>query len=208
MRINAFIVNRNLYTTTKNTVDFLLKDERIKVFILDQGSTYEPCLNYYKNCEAEVVYLKNIGPYSPWSKEISKLYNEEPFIVTDPDCDYENIPKDWLDKMIYTLDNSKYFKVGFSIEVNDIPKTNKGKKIIDWEKKYWEWYDEKFDGYVGLTDTTFCLYRQKSVFAYNSIRLNRPYTIKHIPWYLNELNEEWSYYKNNCKFGHWIRGDL
>lgn len=204
MQINAFIINRNLHTTTKNTVDFLLKDKRIKVFILDQESTYEPCINYYKNCGAEVIYLKNLGPYSLWSKA-SYLINNYPFIVTDPDCGYENIPEDWLDKMLHILEKSQHFKVGFSIEINDLNENKRKKEIIDWEKKYWQKYDEKFDGYVGLTDTTFCLYREKSIFAYNSIRLNRPYTIKHIPWYLEELNEEWKFYKENSKFGHWLK---
>jgi len=202
-KINAFIINRNLHTTTKNTIDFLLKEKRVNIFILDHESTYEPCLNYYKNCGIEIIKLKNFGPYSPWSRETKKLHNGNPFIVTDPDCNYEGVPENWLDKMIYVIENSSYFKVGFSIEINNLPETNKKKEIIDWEKKYWEMYDEKFDGYIGLTDTTFCLYRKNSIFAYNSLRLNRPYTIKHVPWYLTELNKEWSYYKASSKFGHW-----
>ena len=40
MLINAIIINRNLLTTLKHTVDFLEKEERINnIYIIDNDST-------------------------------------------------------------------------------------------------------------------------------------------------------------------------
>ena len=47
-KIKAFIVNRNLLTTLKNTVEFLSKEPRVEVVIFDQQSDYPPLLEYYK----------------------------------------------------------------------------------------------------------------------------------------------------------------
>ena len=46
--MKAIIVNRNLLTTLKETVEFLSKESRIDVIIYDQQSTYPPLLEYYK----------------------------------------------------------------------------------------------------------------------------------------------------------------
>ena len=55
--MKAIIVNRNLLSTLKETVEFLSKESRIDVIIYDQQSTYPPLLEYYKTCPAEIVVV-------------------------------------------------------------------------------------------------------------------------------------------------------
>ncbi len=187
--IKAIIVNRNLVTTLKNTVDFLLKEPRVEVIIYDQQSTYPPLLEYYKTCSVEVVYSEtNGGPHSVWGNDL-KEHLEDYFIIADSDCSYEGVPDDWLDVMLNVAKNN--MKVGFSLDL-DLPETPLKQSIIDWESKFW--INKNEYGWIADIDTTFALYPPNSPFTYTAIRLDKPYCIKHIPWYLNEITEEWKYY--------------
>lgn len=196
-KIKVFIVNRNLLTTLKNTVEFLLKEPRIEVVIFDQQSDYPPLLEYYKTVNVTVVYsLTNSGPHSVWGEQLKKYFNDLPFIVTDSDCTYDNVPNDWLDKMLNILDTTSIFKVGFSLNIEDLPNTEIGKQVKEWESKYWNKKTEL--GWDAHIDTTFAMYRSYSGFSYDALRLDKPYCIQHIPWYLTKENitEEWKYYLN------------
>lgn len=188
-KIKAIIVNRNLVTTLKNTVDFLSKDSRVEVIIFDQQSTYPPLLEYYKT--QNVLYNNsNGGPYSAWG--IRELNNHH-YIVTDADCTYDDVPDDWLDKMLHCLDNSQNNKVGFSLRIDDLPDNVIANQAKHHESKFWT--NSCQFGWVGEIDTTFALYRAGTAFQYQAVRLFEPYTIKHVPWYIeNDMNEEWEYY--------------
>ena len=61
-----------------------------------------------------------------------------------------------------------------------------------WESKFW--VDKNEHGWIADIDTTFALYPPNSPFTYKAIRLDKPYCIKHIPWYLDQIPEEWKYY--------------
>lgn len=204
-KIKAFIVNRNLLTTLKNTVDFLLKEPRVEVVIFDQLSTYPPLLEYYQSSPATIVYAKqNGGPNSVWGEDLKPHFNKEHFIIADSDCIYDGIPNDWLDKMLAVLNDTAAFKVGFSIEIEDLPETEITKQVLDWEKKYW--MKRNGAGWDANIDTTFALYRPRSPFSYRAVRLDRPYCMKHVPWYITKDNitDEWLYYINNIQgFSTW-----
>jgi hypothetical protein len=187
--MKAIIVNRDLLTTLKETVEFLSKESRLDVIIYDQQSTYPPLLEYYKTCPAEIVYSKiNAGPHSVWGDDL-KHHLTDYFIVTDSDCSYEGVPDDWLDKMLNIAQNN--MKVGFSLDL-DLPETPLREDIIRWESQFW--INKNEHGWIADIDTTFALYPPNSPFTYRAIRLDKPYCIKHIPWYLNEIPEEWKYY--------------
>lgn len=193
--INAFIVNRNLITTLKNTVDFLLKSSNVNIVILDQGSTFPPLLDYYKNINLTIEYFpNNPGPYCVWGGQVKKYRNSNPYILCDSDCNYDNIPIDWLNKMLYTLNKTDKSKVGFSIEIDDLPNTKLANQAKVWESKYWSNLTNL--GYESDIDTTFAIYKPKRPFSYDAIRLNRPYVMRHMLWYqdINNLDEEWQYY--------------
>ncbi len=195
-KINVYIVNRNLLTTLKHTVEFLLKEPRVEVIIFDQASTYPPLLEYYKSCGVTVVYSNNNGgPPSIWGESLTSYFNDNHYIITDSDCDYTNIPSDWLDVMLNVLENSTVDKVGFSLTIDGLPDNELSKDIISWESKYW--LNKNEHGWIADIDSTFCLCRYQTGFSYKGIRLDYPYTIKHIPWYLESLDEEWKYYVDN-----------
>lgn len=202
-RIKAFIVNRNLLTTLKNTVDFLLKEPRVDVIIFDQQSTYPPLLEYYNTCKARMIHsLTNGGPHSIWG--LTKEFNSNYFILSDSDCDYSSVPNDWLDRMIEVLTNSNTFKVGFSLEISDIPDHPMTNDIKNIENRYW--INKNKWGWIADIDTTFALYRPHSPFSYRAIRLDYPYCIKHVPWYITKDNitNEWKYYIENATgFSTW-----
>jgi hypothetical protein len=193
--MKAIIVNRNLLSTLKETLDFLSKESRIDVIVYDQQSTYPPLLEYYKTCPAEIVYAKtNGGPHSVWGNDL-KHHLTDYFIITDSDCSYEGVPDDWLDVMLNIAKDN--IKVGFSLDLN-LPETPLRQNIIEWESKFW--VDKNEHGWIADIDTTFALYPPNSPFTYRAIRLDKPYCIKHIPWYLTNENitEEWKYYLKNA----------
>lgn len=188
-KIKAVIVNRNLLTTLKNTVEFLSKEPRVEIIIYDQQSTYPPLLEYYKT--QNVIYnTENGGPYSVWGLPgINKNY----YIVADSDCTYDDVPADWLDKMFESLKFVHSEKVGFSLRINDLPDNEFAKQVVAHESNFWL-KKCKF-GWLSDLDTTFSLYRPGSGFSYNAVRLLEPYTIRHTPWYLDEtMSDEWKYY--------------
>lgn len=194
-KIKALIVNRNLITSLKNTIDFLKKDNRIEIWVIDQDSTYQPLLEYYKTNPCNIFYSKtNEGPHSCWHPRYSAIKNNQPFIIADSDCLYDDVPFDWLDKMLNVLTTTHKSKVGFSLDIYDLPDNEIGKQAIEWESKYWvNKINNNWDAHI---DTTFALYKPNSGFSYEAIRLDKPYCIKHIPWYLTKENitDEWKYY--------------
>ena len=195
-KINAYIVNRNLLTTLKHTVEFLLKEPRVEIIIFDQVSTYPPLLEYYKSCGVTVVYSDvNGGPPSIWGETLRPYFNENHYIIADSDCDYTTVPSDWLDVMLNVLEDPAVNKVGFSLNLNNLPDNQLSKNVISWESKYW--LNKNEHGWIAELDSTFSLCRYQTGFLYEAIRLNYPYTIKHIPWHLESLDEEWKYYVDN-----------
>jgi len=195
MLIKAIIVNRNLLTTLQNTIEFLKKEDRVsEIHVLDNQSTYPPLLDYYKKAPIKVHYLKdNHGPQHAWDSKFTDIRNADYYIVTDPDCTYDNVPADWLDKML----DAREDKVGFSLEINDLPDTEIGRQAKEHESKYWT--VPHVHGWNSHIDTTFALYSKGMRFTYDAVRLDRPYTIKHEPWYITKENitPEWRYYLDN-----------
>lgn len=200
-KIKAYIVNRNLLTSLKGTVEFLLKEPRVEVIIFDQASTYPPLLEYYKSLAdygktITVVYNHtNDGPHSVWGPKLKEYFNSNHYIVADSDCDYSGVPEDWLDRLLAGFELKTINKIGFSLEINDLPNNELSEEVIAWEKQFWK--TKAHIGWIADIDTTFALYRASSGFTYNAVRLDRPYTIKHLPWYIKELDEEWTYYLEN-----------
>lgn len=199
MKIKAYIVNRNLLTTLKSTVDFLSKEPRVEVVVYDQQSTYPPLLEYYKT--QNVIYnTENGGPYSVW-----KLpnVNDDYYIVADSDCTYEGVPDNWLDVMLESLKEVGLPKVGFALSVNDLPDNPVANEAKELELRYR--LKRCRHGWLSSIDTVFCLYRPKSEFSYNAIKLFPPYEIKHVPWYLDEtMSDEWKYYLEHAsKISTW-----
>jgi len=200
--MKCFIINYNRLTLMKNMADYL-HDAGLEVYIIDNNSTYEPLLDYYKTTKYNVIRMNDNYEYKVfWTQDIyNKLNMNERYILTDSDLDLSNIPNDFLQILEDGLNKYPQFdKCGFSLKIDDLPDTDIHNEIRDWEHRNWKkQLDEMY--YDAEIDTTFALYKVNK-HSYNGIRTNVPYSAKHIPWYYtnnDDLPEDEKYYFNSIK---------
>ena len=185
-----FIINYNRLEYTRNMANWAISNGLIPV-ILDNGSDYEPLLKYYEITPIKVIrFNSNHGHKVLWKFpvlfEVMGVNGE--YLVTDPDLDLSKVPSDFLTVMRKGLKKYPQFhKCGLSLEISDLPDTVIGKQAKEWEQQWWTkpLDDLYFDAGV---DTTFALYNSRIFTIDNSLRINRPYTAKHLPWYYTNLD--------------------
>jgi hypothetical protein len=173
----------------------------LHVYIVDNNSDYPPLLKYYEKCPHDVIPLnRNFGHKVVWDLALVQNFGiTGRYIVSDPDLDLTGIPDDFLDVMHRGLDKySRFNKIGFSLEINDLPNSKEGNFIRDHAEAYY--WTRPLDSlyFDAPTDTTFAMYREGHYnYFHPAIRTNRPYTAKHVPWYyldFESLSEEERYY--------------
>ncbi|MFT5241786.1 MAG: hypothetical protein ACI9OU_002468 [Candidatus Promineifilaceae bacterium] len=164
------------------------------IVILDNASTYEPLLTYYRELADTVgVSVVRLG-YNSGLEGIQDAAHDlgscENIVVTDPDLvPYETTPMDILERMREALGNvPEVNMVGASLEIQDIPETYPLRaKVLAWESRFWEPQAARVGdlGVDAWVDTTFAMYRRGAdVLAITpAMRLDRPYTLKHVDWY-------------------------
>jgi len=189
--MKIFIINYNRLTYLKNTIEWALSND-LQPIVLDNASTYHPLLDYYRTNPCPIYRFKtNQGHKVLWNNPIlfKILRIKGQYLVTDPDLDLTNVPKDFLKVMEAGLHRyTKYTKCGLSLEINDLPNTVLGNAVKEWESQFWTRpLDEMY--YEAGVDTTFALYRNQNFSITPSLRLNRPYTAKHLPWYYADLSK-------------------
>lgn len=201
--MQVFIVVYNLLTWPKNMADIIATKLKADPIFIDNNSTYEPLLDYYKTCPYDVVRLpSNMGHRVVWNSGIlDKVDNL--YIVTDPDLDISTIPEDTIDLLKDAL--LKYThkaKVGLSLELNDIPKDSPVyDKILGWETPFWQ---DRFNAnfFDAPIDTTFAIYsKARPIHNFlSALRSDRPYTAKHLPFYLTKetITDEYIQYINSA----------
>jgi hypothetical protein len=209
MKIKAFIIMYNRLTIPKKLAESLA-DTGCEPILIDNGSSYPPLLEWYKNCLFKVHELKQrYGERSFWDSKLFEQYNDEYYIVTDHDLDISDVPSDYTDKLIEGLQNPNITKCGLSLQIDDLPDTEYSTDVKNFESKYWQEKDY-LGNYIAGVDTTFAMYDRKRQTPgwdhgdkfYQATRLPKPYSAKHMPWYLNEhsleLDEEEKYYHTGC----------
>jgi hypothetical protein len=188
--------------------DYLAECEGVEPIIVDNKSDYPPLLEYYETTPHKVEYMPhNLGNIS-WIHQTLEKYNvTENFIVTDPDLILDHIPKDWLPILKEGLAKYQFAaKAGFSLEINDLPNTEIANKAKRHEQPMWgnALDDPRF--YRADIDTTFALWRA-IMHDFPAVRLARPYTAKHGPWYYTKDNipEDELYYlqTTDLNWNHW-----
>lgn len=202
----AFIINRDRLTLPARMADYLAGCPGITPIIVDNGSTYEPLLDYYARSPHTVELMgANYGNTVLWYTALWDKYDldDQRYIVTDPDLDLSGVPTDFLTLLNDGLDRYHFAtKAGFSLETNDIPDTTLRWEIMGWEADKWAYpLDEQF--YRADIDTTFALYRQR-LLDFPAVRTARPYTARHVPWYYvtaADVPEDERYYITHC--GGW-----
>lgn len=183
------------------------------IVIIDNGSNYEPLLEYYETIGAhngirlirciENEFIKNLSAY---------LTREEYEYYVISDCDisiHPTTPPNFLDYFKAVID-AGYHRCGFDLIYDDIPDWNPKKGWIQGDQK--ELHGETVDvhgyqGYKAPIDTTFCLYSSKNGGWQapmdgknwgNCVRLFKAF---HLTWYLHKdyMNEEMTHYFSSVK---------
>lgn len=203
--IPIIINSRDRVTMLKKMIEWLVQLKDSYIVILDNDSTYEPLLEYYKEIKdsIEIKYLKaNLGSTALYKVKEQDNHKSDIFIYTDPDLfPIDECPLDVIEHLKKPLMEHKFNKVGLGLEINDLPDHYDLKqKVINWEKQFWERpYDSNFF-HAGI-GATFALYHKSHVSGkehnvHNCLRSNYPYIVRHLPWYLdsNHLDEEQQYY--------------
>ncbi len=200
-RYPIIINNFNRLKYLQQQIEWLLKAGQTNLHIIDNASTYEPLLRYYKTVPATVYMLdRNVGHESFWRTHLHQRFGKYYHVYTDPDVlPDESTPTDFMYYFKSLLDKYPTIKkVGFGLRINDLPDYYpKKQEVINWESKMYE--DEIEPGvYKSKIDTTFSLYRPGTFLQCweNTLRTGDPYTLRHMPWYEDQskLNEETKFY--------------
>ncbi len=220
MNLATFIIARDRVTYLDHQIKWLERTGQAeRIHIIDNNATYEPLLEYYKRIPHKVHFHENHGASSPWTlDEVSWIRENEYFIVTDHDViPTATCPEDVIDRCHDTLLAYQEFdKVGPSLEISDIPWNNyKRNAVVRWEEQFWapHRYHSGAMAWNSPIDTTFAVYRPGTPYKITeALRLDRPYTFHHQPWYINfdDLSSEERYYMDHAHhdISNWSRDEL
>lgn len=211
--IPVFLISHNRLTCLSTMVEQLGRFPGVRPVVVDNASTYPPLLNYLDRVDVEVVRLgEHLGKHAPWLTGL--VFEEGPYYaVSDPDLDLSGCPSDLFEVLRRALDAHPWaIKCGPSLEIDDIPGDRPWRdQVVGWERQFWS---RRLDAghFRAAIDTTLALYRSATAFAPDAwtapaIRCDRPYTVRHTPWYSAEVTEEDRYYVENMVTtkAHWSR---
>lgn len=215
-KIPIIINNRNRLSFLIKLIKSLETRGYDNIIILDNNSTYEPLLEYYKNIKFHVEYLgENLGFDALEKTKLFKTIRRNYYVYTDSDLMIvEDCPDNFLGYFLKVLkENKSIQKVGFSLKIDDLPNHYKDKdRVIEWESKF---YSNQFKDNLFLAeiDTTFALHRPYALISTKGmckhLRVDYPYSAYHLPWYndSDNLTDEEIFYIEHVEIGtHWSKG--
>jgi hypothetical protein len=184
-------------------------------YVIDNCSTYEPLLQYYRDSGLRVFHLDaNVGYLALWTTAIGASFVDAHYVYTDVDIEpASDCPDDFIARFAEVL--TRYpdvAKVGFGLKIDDLPAT------YDLRDQVVEHEGALLTGQVepGLhrapIDTTFALYRPGAAGGawLPSMRTGAPYLARHLPWYTDSSrpDDEESYYRRTATTSsHWTMLD-
>lgn len=208
MKIPVIINNCNLLTWTRAMIERIYRYNDVgEVIIIDNGSTYQPLLEWYETNPCRIIRTANVGHKAPWiTGEVKELTKDhEYYVVTDPDLDLSGTPDDTLQYLQEKLVESELPKLGLMLDLQAV-------KPDMLYHRYLHWYERGRrmsspiinDVMTRLTvDTTFAIYPaacQQYFVGGGSVM--PPYQAKHMPWlYTRETikeDPEYQYYLDHA----------
>lgn len=213
-----FINCRDRVEPLRQQIAWLEKAGYERIYLIDNQSTYEPLLEFYRQTPHYVRRLNsNQGHTAVWTSGIiEEVAPNEFYCLTDPDIvPVEECPDDCNEYFESVLNQyPKYIKVGFGLKVDDVPDHWLMKEIImQWERHMW--FDEHLIApglYYCPIDTTWALYRPGTQYCtWDSLRTGMPYVARHLPWYTDTINptpEEIYYAQNASGSSTWAAQQL
>lgn len=108
--VTVVLNNRNLLTWPKAMVNKIQEFRSLaEILIIDNGSTYEPLLDWYVQLPHRVIRIENLGHVAPWVEEINNEIKTDFYVVSDPDLDISSVPNDCLEHLAMCLIRFKEF---------------------------------------------------------------------------------------------------
>ena len=188
MRVPVIINNRNLLTWPKAMVGELQKWDGIgDIYIVDNGSTYKPLLDWYATNPCKVVMLDdNLGHQAPWLCGLVQKLGEPYYAVTDPDLDLFTTSKRTIPLCLEWLEEfPEVGKVGLSLRWDDVPPRSSYYTHVNTYEANRQRNSRVIAGArvdVAI-DTTFAVYNRQEYFIGGISLLE---SARHIPWYYSE----------------------
>jgi len=215
----AFVICRDIATTTIATVEALEAGGIDEIYLCDNDSTWPPLLEFYEQTDHTVIrFGRNRGKKGPWRTElIGRKAGGRRFVVTDPDIvPYDDCPNDWLAHWGDILDRfPDVVKVGFGLPTDDIPDRYEFRDVARRRQAQHFSPDRHVPGVGYLTplDTTMALYRPGAPYCTGpAIRTEAPYVAKHLGWWIDSArpSKELRHYRRRAsnRFGHWTKKEL
>lgn len=219
--IPLIIPNFNQLTYTINLINWWnYYTDNAPVIIVDNKSTYNPLLNFYKHVNSiwdnvEVIKYKvnNCGDNlnNLIKGRINNDYNF--YCISNPDImPYPSTPENFLDIFRHCIEKHNFHHVGFGLKINDLPDYIDNTDLIlqrqtpfyeKTKKIYINYENKSYKGFKCPIDLTFAMYSSENGgwrFPYNSrVKWNnalRLFTAFHLEWYVDPetKNEETDFY--------------
>lgn len=206
--MKVFLIVRDLYTWPASMLDVLAGWHDAQPVVIDMASTSPACLRWLANdCPCPVLRAHaNLGYRGPWEGGfINEYAGPDFYAVTDPDLDLADVPPDALLVMRDALDREPGLcKVGLSLEVDDVPGDFPHRdQVLRQQAAYWP---PPVRGlHMAPVDTTLAVYDRRRPYQAGQInyagRLPRPYTARHLPWYVapHRYSDEYRYYLDHVE---------
>jgi GT2 family glycosyltransferase len=204
------ILNRDRFHPLVEQVNVLKSKGYDNIIIIDNQSTYEPLLEWYKTSGVDVFH-NDIVPNSHLAfkdlinaghPKFTALLNDW-YVYNDGDIiPMNDIPDTFIDDLIYFAKKYNKTKVGMSIKIDDIDRSYPlNEWVYGYESTYWTngILDESgVELYPHPIDTTFAVHAPGTMpeWSNNTLRVGVPYVVKHAPFYYNPeaLPEDEKYY--------------
>ncbi len=189
------------------------------IYIVDNRSTYQPLLDFYKKGldENTKLHIYSENTFIPNMRDfIDRFINGkyEYYVISDPDImPHPATPANFLEIWKNYIENKNFHRVGFNLIIKDLPLwLNEREMIIHNESELIKGKEVVayggFTGYKAPIDTTFCLYKSSNGGWQspmpgkdwgNCLRIFEAY---HLSWYQDPdyVNEEMDFYYKNCKY--------
>lgn len=190
-----------------------------EIFIVDNRSTYQPLLDFYKKGldDKTDLHIYSQNTFIPNMTDFINRFIKGKFdfyVISDPDImPHPSTPGNFLEVMKGYIENKNFHRAGFNLITKDLPlNLNERAMIIGNEAELLAGKEiVAYGGYTGYKapiDTTFCLYTTKnSGWAApmngkdwgNCLRIFEAF---HLGWNLDHdnLNEEMKFYFQSSKY--------
>lgn len=209
--VNVF----NRLATTRTLCEQIARLDGAVPIIIDNASTWGPLLDWYSECDYEVIKLReNMGHHAPWRCGAVRSDNSSLYCVTDCDLDLDGVPADLLSVLEVPLHWPRVVKSGIGLRLDDVPAWQSD--VLTWERRFWTQPTNNGPYFWALVDTTFAMYSAATpdsvatTVRVKATRTDAPYLARHMPWYLDLENldkENANYFRTANSSNSWKIGN-